>query len=261
MSESEARGERQAYALAGEGMPKWLTFGFALIGLLTAVAAAWVFLSDRSALQERPTQAATARQESAPPDSVPATTRRIEPLPSSAMPTSTATNDDAQRTVPSKPPPPEPAAAKDKRVEAPPDQPASAKTPLPAAVVDCPDFVTVLFDSGSARPNDPDIDTRLAPLRAWLTEHPETKLLVEGHADSSGTEQWNLILSYRRAKALVAVLRKSGVSREQLVVRAAGTLQPIAGLPDSAARNRRVVLQLEGGASCRASSTGSEPQS
>ena len=118
-----------------------------------------------------------------------------------------------------------------------------------------------MFDSGSARPIDADLDARLTPLRTWLAAHPETKLLVEGHADSTGAEQWNLILSYRRAKALVALLRKSGVSREQLVVRAAGTLQPIAGLPESAARNRRVVLQLEDGANCRASSTGSESQS
>lgn len=261
MSESETRGKLQAYALAGEGMPKWLTFGFALIGLLTAEAAAWVFLTDRSALQEQPTQAATARQESAPHGSVPAATRRAEPLPSSPMPTSTAAADDAQWTASSKPPPPEPAAADGKPVEAPTEQAALAKTPSPAAIVACPNLVTIFFESGSTRPIDTDVSARIAPLRTWLAEHPETKLLVEGHADSTGTEQWNLILSYRRAKALVALLRKSAVPQEQLVVRAAGTLQPIAGLPDSAAPNRRVVLQLEGGANCRVSSTGSESKS
>lgn len=265
MSESETRAKLQTYALAGEGMPKWLTFGFALIGLLTAVAAAWVFLTDGSVLPERSPHAATAQQERTPQGSLPAATPQVTPQgtpsPSSPMPRFTIAADDAQRPEPSKSSPPEPAAADNKQLEAPPDQAALRKTPSPAARVDCPDFVTVLFDSGSARPTDTDLDARLTPLRTWLVEHPESKLLVEGHADSTGAEQWNLILSYRRAKALVALLRKAGVSREQLVVRAAGTLQPIAGLPDSAARNRRVVLQLADGANCRASSNGGESQS
>lgn len=261
MSESETNAKLQAYALAGEDMPKWLTLGFALIGLLTAVAAAWVFLTDRPVLPERSPPAATARRESAPQGSLPAATPQGTPSPSSPMPRFTIAADDAQRPEPSKSSPPEPAAADNKQLEAPPDQAALRKTPSPAARVDCPDLVTVLFDSGSARPKDADLDARLTPLCTWLAEHPESKLLVEGHADSTGTERWNLILSYRRAKALVAVLRKTGVSGEQLVVRAAGTLQPIAGLPDSAARNRRVVLQLEDSANCRPSSTGGEPQS
>jgi outer membrane protein OmpA-like peptidoglycan-associated protein len=261
MSESETRAKHQAYALAGEGMPKWLTLGFALIGLLTAVAAAWVFLTDRSVLPQRSPPAATARQESAPQGSLPAAAPQVAQSPSSPMPISTADADDARRPEPSKSSPPEPAAADGKQLEAPPDQAASSKTPSPAARIECPAIVSVLFDSGSAQPKGTDLDARLTPLRTWLVEHPESKLLVEGHADSTGTEQWNLILSYRRAKALVALLRKAGLPREQLVVRAAGTLQPVAGLPDSAARNRRVVLQLEDGANCRSSSSDGESQS
>jgi outer membrane protein OmpA-like peptidoglycan-associated protein len=259
MNESAERGKLQAHALAGEGMPKWLTFGFALIGLLTAVAAAWVFLTDRPATQEQPSHEATTRQAGPSQGSVPATSQ-TEPLASS--PTPTAAAEDEQRAIPSETPPAEPMGADGNRVEAPPDNAASARrTPSSTALVECPDVVTILFDSGSARPKDADLDARLAPLRAWLAEHPETKLLVEGHADSTGREQWNLILSYRRAKALVAMLRKSGVPREQMVVSAAGTLQPVVGLPDSAARNRRVVLQLESSADCRRPSTDSEPQS
>lgn len=261
MSESEALGKLQSHALAGEGVPKWLMFGFALIGLISAVAAAWVFLSDRSAFQEQPAHPAPVRQQSAPQSSLPAASLRVEPSPSSPMPKSTVGTDDAQRTEPSQPSPPEPAAADDKRVKPPPDQAALAEMPTPAAHADCPGVVTILFDSGSTRPIATDLSARIAPLRAWLADHPESKLLVDGHADSTGAEQWNLILSYRRAKALVALLNKEGVSREQLVVRAAGTLQPVAGLPDSAAGNRRVVLQLEDGANCRASSTGSESRS
>lgn len=261
MSESETRGGLQGYALAGEGMPNWLPLGFALIGLLTAVAAAWVFLSDRPVVRDQPAQASIVHKENAPQSSRLAPATKVAPSPSPPTPKPTVAADDAQRPEPSKSSPPETQPADDKPLEAPPDQVASSKPPSAADRVACPDFVTVLFDSGGTRPKDADLDARLEPLLAWLAEHPETRLLVEGHADSSGTEQWNLILSYRRAKAMVAMLRKAGVSREQLVVRAAGTLQPIAGLPESAARNRRVVLQLEDDANCRASSSGGENQS
>jgi len=234
--------------------------GFTLIGILTAVAAAWLFLTDQPTLIEQPSLEVTASKESGSPISVRSATPSAEPLHSSAEPSSTAASENDQQNVPSGRTPSAAVIPAGTRVEPSSDQATLAKAPSRAARVDCPRLVAIMFKRGSARLISTDMDTRVAPLREWLTGHPEAKILVEGHADSIGTEQSNLILSYRRAKALVALLHRSGISRERLVVRAAGEYQPISGLPDSAAANRRVILQIEGSENCRASLTDSEPR-
>jgi peptidoglycan-associated lipoprotein len=37
---------------------------------------------------------------------------------------------------------------------------------------------------------------------AWLKAHPDTKVIVEGHADARGTNEYNLALGERRARAV-----------------------------------------------------------
>jgi peptidoglycan-associated lipoprotein len=264
MTDDEQGGTPQPYRLAGEDTPKWLMLGFALIGVLTAVAAAWVFLSEPPASPQQPSPEIQARKESGSPDSVPSAPPLAEPSPSAVAPPSTAPSEDGRKPIPQEPlplastPPPAPTAEETQRTGQPPDQAVSAKAPSP--VTPCPQPVTIRFRRGSARPIITDIDTHVAPLREWLTKHPEAKLSAEGHADSIGRERSNLILSYRRAKAVVALLHKAGIPREQLAVLAAGEHQPIAGLPDTAALNRRVLLQIEGSENCRTSSTDSEPR-
>lgn len=260
MSESAGRSQSQAYSLAGEGMPQWLMLGFALIGLLTAAAAAWVFLADQPSLPEQPSRQVAARTESGPPKPVPPAAQAVEPVNVPAKPATTATSEKDLRSTPLQTAPGTATVADGQRVEVPADQALPAKASPAAMLADCPQPVTIMFNSNSVRPMGTGSRERVAPLLVWLARHPEAKLSVEGHADSIGAEQWNLILSYRRAKALVDLLREWGVPQEQLVVRAAGQLQPIAGIPNSAAANRRVILQVEGSENCRVSSTGGEPR-
>lgn len=264
MTDPERRGRPQPYRLTGEDTPKWLTLGFTLIGILTAVAAAWVLLSEQPALLEPPSHGVTVRKQSGSPNSASSAVPAVEPLHSSAEPSSTAAPETEPKSIPQALPPvavtPSSTSTAPDQGERPSDQALGAQAPPPVTPVDCPQLVTIMFKRGSTSPISTDIETRFAPLRKWLTNHPEARLLVEGHADSKGSDQSNLVLSYRRAKAVVALLHKAGVPREQLVVLAAGEHQPIAGLPDSAASNRRVILQIEGSESCRASSIDSEPR-
>lgn len=260
MSETEGPGELRAYNLAGEGMPKWLILGFSLIGLLTAVAAAWVFLADRPALTEQASGQIAAVREGGSPATVAPAAQPDEPLHASASPPSIPTAESDHSKSLMQPGPGAPQRADGRPAELSADQATPANAPSPAMLYDCPQPVTILFESNSARPLGADLGGRVAPLRARLVSHPGARLLIEGHADSTGVEQLNLILSYQRAKALSDFLRESGVASEQLIVRAAGQLQPIAGLPGSAPPNRRVTLQIEGSENCRASSTGSQPR-
>lgn len=66
------------------------------------------------------------------------------------------------------------------------------------------------------------------------------RFLIEGHTDSVGTRDRNLLLSQRRAEALADLLVKAGVARERLEVRGYGPDRPLPNMPASAGENRRV---------------------
>lgn len=49
---------------------------------------------------------------------------------------------------------------------------------------------------------------KLAALGAFLTQHPETFALIEGHTDDVGTSEYNMALSWRRADSVVRYLEE-----------------------------------------------------
>ena len=103
----------------------------------------------------------------------------------------------------------------------------------------------ILFDidSDSHRPESTPV---LEQIRKTLTEHPELKLLIEGHTDSTGDDAHNLELSERRARAVVAWLAGNGVEGGRLSARGLGETEPVADndTPAGRAENRRVVLEV-----------------
>ncbi len=118
------------------------------------------------------------------------------------------------------------------------------------AAAECLPIVSIAFPYGSSRPMTQGAKERLAPILQWLRDHPEGRLLVEGHTDSKGSESFNVMLSYSRAQAVIAWLTKSGAPKSQMVPLAAGTAQP----DDPSlvtAENRMALLRVEGVAPCR----------
>lgn len=71
---------------------------------------------------------------------------------------------------------------------------------------------------------------------------------IEGYTDSVGDEQYNLDLSYRRARAVLEYLVSKGVERPRLSYIGYGEQSPIAdnGTPEGQALNRRVEFTIVG---------------
>ena len=87
----------------------------------------------------------------------------------------------------------------------------------------------------------------LPSLRDHLERHPEVELLeIEGHADGSGSDEYNRDLSLRRARAIREWLVEHGVSAERLRVAAQGESAPLEpnDAEDGRSQNRRARFRV-----------------
>jgi len=86
----------------------------------------------------------------------------------------------------------------------------------------------------------------LSRLAAFLKEYPDRQVLVEGHTDSTGTDQYNLGLSQRRAESVVQFLALNGIAPERALATGYGKAYPVAGNETAAGRqrNRRVEIVI-----------------
>ena len=87
-------------------------------------------------------------------------------------------------------------------------------------------------------------------LAEFLEKHPERNVLIEGHTDSVGSDEFNLTLSQKRADAVKETLVAKGVSPDRLLTKGYGKQFPVASNETDSGRqlNRRVeVVILEEG--------------
>lgn len=86
----------------------------------------------------------------------------------------------------------------------------------------------------------------LSRLVAFLREYPDRQVLVEGHTDSTGTDEYNLGLSQRRADAVVQFLTLNGIAPERAIATGYGKAYPVAGneTAEGRQRNRRVEIVI-----------------
>lgn len=102
----------------------------------------------------------------------------------------------------------------------------------------------ILFDSGSDLIR-PESAPTLKEIAAMLSDHPDLKLVVEGHTDGVGNPAANLALSDARARAVAAALvREHGVAADRLQSKGFGSSKPVATNDTAEGRqnNRRVEL-------------------
>ena len=79
-----------------------------------------------------------------------------------------------------------------------------------------------------------------------LVKYPDTYVTVEGHTDSTGSNEHNQSLSERRAMRVRDVLADSGVPPQRLSARGYGETDPISdnSTPEGRQLNRRVQLEI-----------------
>ena len=101
----------------------------------------------------------------------------------------------------------------------------------------------VLFDTGKATLK-PGAARDLDRLAQALKDNSNTRVLIEGHTDSVGGDDYNQALSDRRAEAVADALRMRGVPEDRYEVKGLGKAFPVASNDTSAGRqqNRRVEI-------------------
>ena len=101
----------------------------------------------------------------------------------------------------------------------------------------------VLFDTAKATLK-PGAMRTVDQLAAFLNQYPERKVLIEGHTDSVGGDEYNLRLSERRADAVRNALLDRGIAADRIMTRGLGKAYPVAGNDTAASRqrNRRVEV-------------------
>lgn len=103
------------------------------------------------------------------------------------------------------------------------------------------------FDKSELRPEARRTIERWA---AWMKQHGNVTITIEGHADERGTREYNIALSARRATAAREFLISQGVKASRISSIAYGKERP-AALCDAEqcwSQNRRAVTVITGGA-------------
>jgi OOP family OmpA-OmpF porin len=97
------------------------------------------------------------------------------------------------------------------------------------------------FDSSSIKPEGQALLDEVAVI---LENNPEITGELRGHTDSTGSEEYNLQLSEKRAKAVEEYLENKGIDPSRLTSVGYGERQPIESneTPEGREENRRVEL-------------------
>jgi peptidoglycan-associated lipoprotein len=85
---------------------------------------------------------------------------------------------------------------------------------------------TIYFDYDRAVIRD-DARASLDGNAAWLKRFRTAKILIEGHCDERGTEEYNLALGEKRAKATQDYLLSLGVPADRMKIISYGKSQPV----------------------------------
>ena len=111
--------------------------------------------------------------------------------------------------------------------------------------------IKITFDSGLLFGVDQSslsatAQSNLTELATTLNKYEDTEVLIEGHTDSSGPDEYNMKLSKERAKSVQTFLANKGVKNGRMTTVGYGETQPIADntTADGMSKNRRVEVAI-----------------
>lgn len=156
-----------------------------------------------------------------------------------------APEEPAPLPTPLAPPPPAQVPAPAAAVAPPPSPP---PPPQPSSPAPCP-TVVLGFDRDSSETARPVVE-EVRALAAWLRQHEDVTVVLDGHADAVGRWERNLALSHERAQRIAGVLRKAGIPARRITARGFGAYQPLEEGPADGPAQRRVEVHLRGATAC-----------
>jgi outer membrane protein OmpA-like peptidoglycan-associated protein len=103
----------------------------------------------------------------------------------------------------------------------------------------------ILFDVDKADLKDTS-KAELAELSTILNKYADTNIMLAGHTDSTGSDEYNLALSRRRAQAVADYIASQNVSSTRFTVQGYGKSDPVASndTAEGRAENRRVEVAI-----------------
>jgi OOP family OmpA-OmpF porin len=159
------------------------------------------------------------------------------------------------REEPPPPPPPPPVKEPEPAPPPPPPPPVEEMKKVPEAASEMEQkmmekgraTLNVQFDTGKSVVKQKYYD-EIKSVADVLTNHPEIKIVIEGHTDNVGGKNYNLKLSQRRADAIKRVMvKKFGIDASRLTAKGYGMSKPIASndTKEGKQQNRRVEAAVE----------------
>jgi OOP family OmpA-OmpF porin len=106
---------------------------------------------------------------------------------------------------------------------------------------------TIFFLFDSATDLAPESLATVKQLKAVLATWPAPQLVVVGHTDLAGSQEFDDGLSRRRAQTVAAFLVKQGIPAQQIETAARGKREPLVHTADGVPNrmNRRVVITVQ----------------
>jgi OmpA-OmpF porin, OOP family len=110
-----------------------------------------------------------------------------------------------------------------------------------------PRTFTIFFLFDSATDLAPESLATVKELKAVLATWPAPQLVVVGHTDLAGSQDFDDNLSKRRAQTVAAFLIKQGIPAQQIEIAARGKREPQVHTADGVPNrmNRRVVITIQ----------------
>lgn len=126
-------------------------------------------------------------------------------------------------------------------------QAAELKADLAGATVErIGEGIKITFDSGLMFGFDSyklssNTTTNLSNLATTLNKYEDTDILIEGHTDKKGSEEYNMTLSKKRSQSVANYLEQLSVNGGRITTQGYGELQPVSEIDE---QNRRVEVAI-----------------
>ncbi len=111
-----------------------------------------------------------------------------------------------------------------------------------------PEKMVVYFESDKSDfiPNS-QTDALIEGFKAWIDQNPESGINITGHADASGSNQYNMKLGNKRAQSVKIYFQSKGIAADKIVTASKGEEEPVADnkTVEGKAKNRRSEIIIK----------------